>query len=138
TDETFLFGFEERYGYLIASFDRDKDAVQAAVMACEMAYYWNKQGKTLLDVLDDLFQEYGCYLEDTVSITLKGKEGAEEIKHLMETVRSNPLTEIAGLKVLQMEDYLTGVRTYVNDGNKTDSIDLPRENVVKYLLEHHS
>lgn len=138
TGETFLFGFEESYGYLIASFVRDKDAVQAAVMACEMAYYWNQQGKTLLDALDDLFQKYGYYLEGMTSLTLKGKEGAEEIKHLMDTVRTNPLTEIAGLNVLQVEDYLTGVRTYVSDKNKTDSIDLPRENVVKYLLEHNS
>ncbi|MEN1967574.1 phospho-sugar mutase [Lentibacillus sp. N15] len=138
TDETFIFGFEESYGYLISSIARDKDAVQAAVMACEIAYYWKRQGKTLLEALEVLYKQYGYYQEGMTSLTLKGKEGAAKIKAMMDTVRANPLSEIGGLQVLQVEDYLTSERTLVNEGNKMEQITLPKENVLKYWLEHDS
>ncbi|MEW9676340.1 phospho-sugar mutase [Lentibacillus sp. L22] len=138
TEETFIFGFEESYGYLISGIVRDKDAVQAAVMASELAYYWKKQGKTLLDALDVLYEKYGYYREGMTSLTLKGKEGAARIEAMMEEVRTTPLSKIGGLKVLQVEDYLTSERTLLNDGNKVEQITLPKENVVKYLLEHDS
>ncbi|WP_077702331.1 phospho-sugar mutase [Virgibacillus dokdonensis] len=133
TGETFVFGYEESYGYLISSFARDKDAVQASVMACEMAYYWQQQGKTLLDALYDLFARHGYYFEHMQSITLKGKEGSEKIGVIMDDVRRKPAEQIGGLKVVQMEDYLVSKRT-LRDGN-VETIELPKENMVKYKLE---
>ncbi|GGB35133.1 phosphomannomutase [Lentibacillus populi] len=138
TGETFIFGFEESYGYLIGSFARDKDAVQAALMACEMAYFWKKQGLTLLDALDVLYEKHGFYLEGLSQLTLQGKEGAAQIKAIMDDVRKTPLTEIAGLNVLQVEDYLSGERTIINKNHNVEKIELPKENVVKYILEHDS
>ncbi|GAA0605794.1 phospho-sugar mutase [Virgibacillus siamensis] len=135
TGETFVFGYEESYGYLISSFARDKDAVQAAILACEMAYYWNKQGKTLHDALHDLFEKHGFYLEGMSSLTLKGKEGSEKIAAIMESIRKEPLAEIAGLKVLEVEDYLSGERTFPENGS-VEKIKLPNENVVKYKLDN--
>ncbi|WP_099159332.1 phospho-sugar mutase [Virgibacillus ndiopensis] len=136
--ETFVFGFEESYGYLISSFARDKDAVQAAMMACEMAYYWKKQGKTLLDALEDLYEKHGYYLEGMSSLTLKGKEGSEKIAEIMEDSRKNPLSYIAGIKVEAIEDYLSGQRTFLTNDRKIEAIDLPKENVVKLKLEKDS
>lgn len=134
TGETFIFGFEESYGYLIDSFARDKDAVQAAVMASEMAYYWKKQGKTLLDALDVLFERHGYYIEDMTSLTLKGKKGSEQIQSLMKQMRENTLKEVAGLSVEVQEDYLTSERVHLKE-NRTETIDLPQENVLKFILE---
>ncbi|MFC4558144.1 phospho-sugar mutase [Virgibacillus kekensis] len=138
TGEFFVFGYEESYGYLISSFARDKDAVQAAVLASEVAYYWQKQGKTLHDALNVLYEKHGYYLEGMTSLTLKGKEGSAKITSIMESVRNEPLTSIGGLPVEQMEDYLSGVRTYAGSEEKVEKIDLPNANVVKYKLANDS
>ncbi|WP_026907782.1 phospho-sugar mutase [Paucisalibacillus globulus] len=135
--EAFVFGYEESYGYLISSFARDKDAVQAAVMASEMAYYWKKQGKTLLDALDVLYQRHGYYREGMSSLTLKGMEGSEKIALIMNTIRENPFGEIAGYKVELVEDYETSVRQNRMTG-KTEIIELPQENVLKFVLEDNN
>ncbi|MGM8211478.1 phospho-sugar mutase [Virgibacillus sp. W0430] len=137
TGETFVFGFEESYGYLISTFARDKDAVQAAVMAAEMAQYWRNKGKSLLDALEALYEQHGYYLEGIVSLTLKGKEGTEKINNIMDYVRKNPLDEIAGLQTIAIEDYAASKRVMI-EGNKTEMLDLPKENVVKYVLENKS
>jgi len=137
TEETFIFGFEESYGYLINSFSRDKDAVQAAVMACEMAFYWQQRGKTLLDALELLYEKHGYYLEGMSSITLTGKEGSEKISAMMKVNRTNKLTEIVGLKVEKVEDYLCSERTVLATG-ETEKINLPKENVLKLILENDS
>lgn len=137
TGETFIFGFEESYGYLISDFARDKDAVQAAVMASEMAYYWQQQGKTLWESLNILYEQYGYYQEGMVAMTLKGKEGSEKITAMMQANRDHKLTEIAGLNVEQVEDYLTSERTLLATGN-VDKINLPKENVLKYILGNGS
>ncbi|WP_106495966.1 phospho-sugar mutase [Lentibacillus sp. Marseille-P4043] len=138
TGETFIFGFEESYGYLISSFARDKDAVQAAMTACEIAYHWKKQGKTLLDALETLYEKYGYYQEGMSSLTLQGKEGAEKIAAIVDRVRKSPFTEIAGLQVLQVEDYLSSERTFMNESRNVEQIDLPQENVIKFILENDS
>ncbi|WP_029266663.1 phospho-sugar mutase [Virgibacillus alimentarius] len=138
TGETFIFGFEESYGYLIRSFVRDKDAIQAAVVACEMADYWKRQGKTLLDALELLYEKHGYYQEGLSSITLKGIEGSRQIEQMMKEMRNNPLSEIAGLKVEKFEDYLTCTRTFTQHDDKKETIELPRENVLKYVLEKDS
>ncbi len=138
TGEHFIFGFEESYGYLISSFARDKDAVQAAMMATEMAHYWKGKGKTLLEALEVLYEQHGFYLEGMSALTLKGKEGSEQIAAIMAGIREQPLTTIADLKVEKVEDYATGIRTLVGDGNKQETIHLPNENMMKFILEKDS
>ncbi|WP_066172816.1 phospho-sugar mutase [Bacillus marinisedimentorum] len=133
----FQFGYEESYGYLIGDFVRDKDAVQAALMAAETAAYYKSQGKSLYDGLLDIFDKYGYYQETLHSMTLKGKEGAEKIAGMMDQFRSQPPAEAAGLKVAAMEDYQKSERTELDTGNKND-IDLPKSNVLKYFLEDGS
>jgi len=129
----FLFGYEESYGYLIGDFARDKDAVQAALLAAEAAAFYKKKGLTLYEGLIALFEQYGYFLEGLESITLKGKEGAQLIQEILASFRANPLNQIAGIKTAAVEDYFTGVRTESN-GDET-SISLPKSNVIKYLLE---
>lgn len=138
TSEQFIFGFEESYGYLISEFSRDKDAVQAVVMTCEMAYYWEQQGKTLLDALNDLYNEHGFYLEGITSITLEGMEGSAKIAEIMAYIRNNPLTNIAGIAVESIEDYSISERKFIGLSESTEIIDLPKENVIKFRLENDS
>ncbi|TXR76414.1 phospho-sugar mutase [Bacillus sp. AR8-1] len=133
----FQFGYEESYGYLIRPFCRDKDAVQSALFACEVAAYYKSQGKTLYDGLLEVFEKYGFFREDLVSLTLKGKDGAEKIQEMMATFRENPPKEVAGLKVVAVEDYKASVVTSLQDGHK-EEIHLPKSNVLKYQLEDGS
>jgi len=133
----FQFGYEESYGYLIGDFARDKDAVQAAVLAVEVCAFYKKKGLTLYDGLMEIFNRYGYYREGLKSLTLKGKDGAEQIKRILESFRQNPLAEIAGKTVTIIEDYLTSERTLLQS-NKKETIDLPKSNVLKYFLEDGS
>ncbi|EJS60561.1 phospho-sugar mutase [Bacillus cereus] len=133
----FQFGYEESYGYLIRPFCRDKDAVQSVLFACEVAAYYKSQGKTLYDGLLEVFKKYGFFLEDLVSLTLKGKDGAEQIQKMMATFRGNPPKEVAGLTVVAVEDYKESIITTLQDGNK-EEIHLPKSNVLKYQLEDGS
>lgn len=123
---TYLFGYEESYGYLAGNYARDKDAVVASVLICEAAAYYKRQGKTLIDVLEELYQQFGYYREALASRTLKGKDGLAQIKALMEAFRSNPPKEIGGVRVSEVLDYSQGL-----DG-------LPKENVLKFLLNDGS
>ncbi|MFB7304851.1 phospho-sugar mutase [Heyndrickxia sporothermodurans] len=134
---TFLFGYEESYGYLIGDFVRDKDAVQSAVFAAEVAAYYKKQGKSLYDGLLDIFAQYGYYIESLRSLTLKGKEGTEKIAEILNTFRQNPPTEIAGLRVAAVEDYQMSERKNLLT-EETTNINLPKSNVLKYYLEDGS
>ncbi|MFK4379250.1 phosphoglucomutase [Bacillus sp. RC218] len=133
----FQFGYEESYGYLIRPFCRDKDAVQSVLFACEVAAYYKSQGKTLYDGLLEVFKKYGFFREDLVSLTLKGKDGAEQIQKMMATFRENPPKEVAGLTVVAVEDYKESIITTLQDGNK-EEIHLPKSNVLKYQLEDSS
>ncbi|MCM3747573.1 phospho-sugar mutase [Paenibacillus pasadenensis] len=123
---TFLFGYEESYGYLTGTYARDKDAVVAAMLIAEAAAFYKQQGKTLYDVLLELYAQYGTYLEGLESRTLKGLDGVQKIGAIMDSFRSNPPQEAAGVKVQEVLDYSLGL-----DG-------LPKENVLKYLLEDGS
>src|SRR5690606_10234064 len=134
---TFQFGYEESYGCLIGDFVRDKDAVQATLLAAEVAAYYKAQGKTLLDGLREIFEKYGFYRESLQSITLKGLEGAEKIAQIMDSFRKHPPVELAGVKVIAVEDYLTSVKKELTTG-KLDPIKLPKSNVLKYFLEDGS
>ncbi|GGF91666.1 phospho-sugar mutase [Paenibacillus abyssi] len=120
--KSFLFGYEESYGYLTGNYARDKDAVIASLLICEAAAYYKSKGKTLYDVLMELYSRYGTYLEQLESRTLKGFDGVQKIAAIMDDWRNNPPAEVAGVEVKQMLDYLPGL-----DG-------LVPENVLKFLL----
>ncbi|WP_338780536.1 phospho-sugar mutase [Metabacillus sp. FJAT-52054] len=131
---TFQFGYEESYGYLIGDFARDKDAIQAALLAVEVCAFYKKKGMTLYQGLLEIFAQYGYFKEGLKSLTLKGKEGAEQIQDILAAFRSNPPAEIAGKKVTIVEDYKTSERQLNVSGEK-EEIDLPKSNVLKYFLE---
>lgn len=133
---SYLFGYEESYGYLIETFARDKDAVQVALKVAEMAAFYAKNEQTLLDGLQNLYHQYGYYKEALVSQVFEGKNGQEEMKAILDNLRRNVPESIAGLAVKRFEDYLTGLTTLA-DGT-TESIALPKENVLKYILEDNS
>ncbi|MBS4178192.1 phospho-sugar mutase [Lederbergia citrea] len=132
-EHTFLFGYEESYGYLIGDFVRDKDAVQTAVFAAEVAAYYKTQGKSLYDGLLELFEKYGYYQESLQSLTLKGKDGAEQIAGILEAFRANPPKEVAGISIATLEDYATSEHFDMQSGEKS-VIDLPKSNVLKFIL----
>ncbi len=130
-EHTFLFGYEESYGYLIGDFVRDKDAVQSAVFAAEVAAFYKAQGKTLYEGLLDIFDKYGFYQEALESITLKGKDGAQQIASLMSTIRNEGFKAMANIDVITTEDYLASTKL-VN--GMESMIHLPKSNVLKYHL----
>ena len=130
----FQFGYEESYGYLIGDFVRDKDAVQSAVFAAEVAAYYKAQGKSLYEGLLEIFRKYGYYKESLRSIMLKGKDGAEQIQKLVDAFRVNPVKELGEIAVTCMEDYQSGERVHVKEG-KTESMPFPVSNVLKYHFE---
>jgi phosphoglucomutase len=133
-DYQFQFGYEESYGYLIGDFVRDKDAVQSAVFAAEAAAYYKAQGKSLYEGLLDIFSEYGYYKESLHSITLKGKDGAEQIKKLVDAFRLDPLSELGEIAVTCIEDYQSSERVNVKEG-RIDFMPFPVSNVLKYHFE---
>ncbi|PLS36864.1 phosphoglucomutase [Carnobacterium maltaromaticum] len=130
--QTFLFGFEESYGYLVKPFVRDKDAIQALVLVAEVVAFYKKQGKTMYDGLQDIYATYGYYEEKTISVTLAGIEGSAKIKALMAKFREEAPIEFAGISVASMEDFDASQRIY-SDG-KVETIDMPAANVLKYSL----
>src|SRR5206468_7623789 len=95
-EATFLFGYEESYGYLAGNYARDKDAVIASMLICEAAAYYKSKGKTLYHVLQELYERHGHFLEKLESRTLKGKDGVEKIQAIMENWRNTPPTELNG------------------------------------------
>lgn len=131
-DHTFLFGFEESYGFLSSTFVRDKDGVNASLLISEVACACMAEGITLYDRVQQIFREYGYYVENVVSTTLPGKDGLSRMKEIMSGLRKNPPTEIAGLKVTAIRDYLKGVRT--SDG-KEEPTGLPVSDVLYFELE---
>ncbi len=135
-DYKFLFGYEESYGYLIGDFARDKDAVQAAILAVEVCAYYKNKGMSLYDALLAVYEKYGYYREGLRSLTLKGKEGAEWIQRTLNVFRESQITSVGNIPVTAVEDYKSGVRTYP-DGT-TEAIGLPNSNVIKYHLEDGS
>lgn len=119
-DGEFVIGYEESYGYLVGTHARDKDAVVSSMLICQMAAWYKNQGKTLVEALNDIYSEYGYYLDALDSFVLKGKDGAEKIQHLMTVFRSEGAAMFDGVK--KIIDYSTGVG------------DLPKENVLKYIF----
>lgn len=130
---SYIFGFEESYGYLCGNYARDKDAVSACMLIVEMAAFYAKQGKTLYDVLQGIFKEYGCFMEGVQNASFPGIDGAEKMKNLMENLRTNVPSELGGKKVVALEDYLASKRTFT-DG-KEEEILLPKSNVLCFITE---
>ncbi|MGE7665228.1 phospho-sugar mutase [Ureibacillus composti] len=133
---TFLFGYEESYGYLIKTFARDKDAVQVALKVAEMAAFYATKGKTLLDALNDLYKQFGYHREALVSQVFEGKDGQEKMKQILDDFRGNIPNEVAGIQVVRAEDYLTSLATLSDE--TTVPIFLPKENVIKFVLADDS
>lgn len=132
-EHTFLFGFEESYGYLVKSFARDKDSVQATVLLAEVAAYYKSLGKTLYDGLQELFEQYGYFVENTKSLTFAGIDGADKIASLMNKFRAETPVEFGGVKVAKVEDFSLQTETDTATGAVTP-MTLPKANVVKYWL----
>lgn len=129
----YLFGFEESYGCLIGTHARDKDAIVATMALCEAAAYYKTKGMNLWDAMIELYERYGYYKDDIQSITLKGIEGLAKIQEILETLRKNPPTEIAGYKVLRARDYKADTIKDMATGEVTDT-GLPNSNVLYYDL----
>jgi len=137
-DETkeysYQFGFEESYGCLVGTHARDKDAVVAVMMLCEAAAFYKSQGINLWEQMINIYEKYGYYLEDTVSITLEGSDGAEKIKQILNNLRENPKKELGKYKVLEFRDYQEEKVINMNT-NEVSKTDLPKSNVLYYELE---
>lgn len=132
--DRYIFGFEESYGYLAGTYVRDKDAVVASMLICEMAAFYSRQGKNLVDVLNELYATYGYYLCTQQSFGFEGEAGMEIMKKLMNHLRENPADRIDGDKVIAFGDYLKNVRTDRLTGKQTH-IDLPKSDVLMYEME---
>ncbi|MCY6370518.1 phospho-sugar mutase [Clostridium ganghwense] len=136
-DKTYLFGFEESYGYLAGTFVRDKDAIIASMLICEMALYYKKKGMNLYNALINLYEEYGYYKEELVSITLEGKKGVDKISKVLEHLRHSMKVEINNVKIVKKLDYNISIeKNLVNLTEK--QIKLPQSNVLKFILEDES
>ncbi|MDU1912212.1 phospho-sugar mutase [Fusobacterium sp.] len=133
-DGTFLFGFEESIGYLVGTHVRDKDAVVATLMLSEMAAYYNSIGTTVYKELNKLYDKYGWFVEETIAITKQGKDGLEEIGRIMENLRTHEHEEVAGRKVEYYKDFKLQVEKNMKTG-KTSKIDLPKSDVIQFILE---
>ena len=130
---TFMFGFEESFGFLSGTDVRDKDGVNACMLIAEAASWYKKMyNKTLVDAIDMLYEQYGYYGDKVTSFVLPGKDGLEKMQEVMKSLRENPPKEFGEKKVLAVRDYLTSVRT---EGDKTETLTLPKSNVLYFELE---
>ncbi|WP_040192797.1 phospho-sugar mutase [Clostridium culturomicium] len=134
-ENKFLLGFEESYGYLAGDFVRDKDAVVAAMLICEMTLYYKSIGKTLYEGLIDLYNKYGYYKEKLISIELKGKEGQEKIGEIIEFFRNEDIKTFGDYKVAVKEDYKLSTRINI-ETNSEEEITLPKSNVLKFICNN--
>ncbi len=133
-EKNFIFGYEESIGYVIGTFVRDKDAVSASLMLAEAAAYYKKQGKTLIDVLNELFEKYGYYQEKTISLVLEGIEGQKRIKRMMESYRDIFPTNIGSSKLVQIIDYEKQLSKNLLN-NDSITIDIEKTDAVKFMFD---
>lgn len=134
---TFAFGYEESYGYLAGDYARDKDAVLASALICEMTEDYKNKGMTLYEGLIALYEKHGYFIEDIVALSLEGIEGKAMIQKIMETFRALEVTKLAGLKIQAFNDYEVGIKRDLISGMET-KIDLPKSNVLKFVFDDHS
>ena len=133
--ERYIFGFEESYGYLSGGYVRDKDAVDASMLICQMAYYYKQQGKTLVDAMNELYAKHGYYKNGLLNFAFEGEDGMKTMNRIMDTLRANVPAEIAGYQVSGWSDYEASKRY---DGGAESEISLPKSNVLEYRLENGS
>src|SRR5690625_4566407 len=131
-EKTFVFGYEESFGYLLEDFARDKDAIQAAVAVSEMAQMYKDSGETLMDTLHSLYETHGYHQEKLISIELDPETGTDEVNKLMNQFMHPTEEIIADLNILSVENYLTGEKIISNV--ESVPLSLPKENVAKYRL----
>ncbi len=136
-DDRYIFGFEESYGYLAGSYVRDKDAVVASMLICEMTAYYKTLGLTLMDVLLELYKKHGCYVCSQKSFTCEGQSGMQHIKDIMTRLRTGGYRDIDGMSISCMKDYGESVSIDMSTGEKT-KIDLPSSNVIGFHLSDGS
>lgn len=132
-EDRYVLGFEESYGYLTGTHVRDKDAVNGAMMIIEMAAYYKLQGKTLIDVMNGIYEKYGMYLNSLFNFGFEGADGMKKMSGMMESMRENAPEKIAGMTVEKIADYERSVTKYTSDG-RTEPITLPVSNVLSYSL----
>ena len=129
---TYVFGFEESYGCLVSDCVRDKDSIQAILMLCETAAYYREKGMDLVDALEEIYKEYGYYKEGIANFTMKGLDGAEKIKRVMNFFRTTDIA-LKGFTILAKDDIFLGNK-YDLTNDKVEKINLPKSNVIKYYL----
>lgn len=134
---TFVFGYEESYGYLAGDFVRDKDAVQIAVLVAEMVLVHRRRGKNLFEVLEEIYATYGYFREELLSLTIEGRAGRQEMEESIARLRENPVKQVAGYGVHAVEDYERRERTVIGTG-ETQPLSLPRSNVIKIIMQDGS
>ncbi len=136
-ENRYIFGYEESYGYLSGTYVRDKDAIVASMLICEMAAYYKKQGLTLSQVMDSIYEEYGYYKNTTLSYSFDGASGMEQMKKIMNDLHNEDVTEIAGFKVTKVSNYEKSIAKDIVSGEQT-VINLPKANVISYTLENNN
>ncbi len=133
-ENRYVLGFEESYGYLAGSYVRDKDAVFAAMMICEMAAFYKLQGKSLVDVIEDIYQEFGYYSNSVSNFECSGLAGMQKMQEIMDSLRVRVPADLGGVAVESVADYLRSEKTMLATGAKT-KIYLPKSNVLSYTME---
>ncbi|OFI05780.1 phosphoglucomutase [Clostridium acetireducens DSM 10703] len=136
-NKKYIFGFEESYGYLAGDFVRDKDAVIASALICEMALYYKSKGFSLYDALINLYNKYGFPSEKLFSIELKGKEGRQKIENILDYLRHSMRSTLEGIKIVKKIDYKLGIEKDIFNINEK-SIEFPKSNALKFILEDNS
>ena len=131
--DRYVFGFEESYGYLSGGYVRDKDAVDASMLICQMAYYYREKGMTLVDAMESLYRQYGYYENSLMTFGFEGEDGMIRMNGIMDSLRKNPPAKIASSAVVGRSDYQTSVR---RDGEKTSAIRLPKSDVLEFRLSN--
>ncbi|MDE6593020.1 MAG: phospho-sugar mutase [Oscillospiraceae bacterium] len=135
--DRYVFGFEESYGYLAGSYVRDKDAVVASMLICEMAAFYRTKGISLIQARENMYKKYGVYVHTQSSFVCEGATGMERMKEIMSGLRENTPKEIGGLKVIRFEDYVAGTSVDVATGTKT-MLTLPKSDVLTFKLENNA
>ena len=133
-ENRYIFGFEESYGYLSGGYVRDKDAVNASMLICEMAAYYRTQGITLLEARENMYKKYGMFYQTLYSFTFEGESGMNKMDEIMTTLRNNPPTSIAGIPVVKFDDYKASTSKDIASGTVTE-LTLPKSNVLAFFLE---
>ena len=136
-NHSYILGYEESYGYLAGTYARDKDAVVASLLICEAVAYYKRQGLSLCDVMQNLYTKHGVHLELTTSLTMKGAEGLQDIKRIMEGLRANPPESLGGSKLVEARDYLSEKIRYLPDGREAPT-GLPISDVLYFVMENGS